>query len=162
MVHIFVHPCVNDGHKYIVFYWEWAPWHFRCCHCIEKSTTNGVNLCCFFVCLFVFFFQNIEQIIIEFGMSSQLSYDKSESGSGSWKGWPSYQTWIRGAFQNTFELLNLRALKISMLYNNWIFQCMGKIFCVEFERVPLKFHTKYLTHTFKDVHFIHGGKFNSS
>ena len=28
---------------------------------------------------------------------------------------------------------------------------MGKIFCVEFQRVPLKFHTKYLTHTLKDV-----------
>ena len=24
---------------------------------------------------------------------------------------------------------------------------MGKIFCVEFQRYPLKFHTKYLTHT---------------
>ena len=35
-----------------------------------------------------------------------------------------------------------------------IFQCMGKIFCVEFQRFPLKFHTKYLTHTLKDVHFI--------
>ena len=31
---------------------------------------------------------------------------------------------------------------------------MGKIFCVEFQRVPLKFHTKYLTHTLKDVDFI--------
>ena len=27
----------------------------------------------------------------------------------------------------------------------YIFQCMGKIFCVEFQRLPLKFHTKYLT-----------------
>ena len=31
---------------------------------------------------------------------------------------------------------------------------MGKIFCVEFQRSPLKFHTKYLTHSLKDVHFI--------
>ena len=31
---------------------------------------------------------------------------------------------------------------------------MGKIFCVEFQRVPLKFHTKYLTHTLKDTIFI--------
>ena len=38
-----------------------------------------------------------------------------------------------------------------MLYKNRIFQCMSKIFCVEFQRVPLKFHTKYLTHTLKDV-----------
>ena len=57
------------------------------------------------------------------------------------------QAW--GRFKNAYELLNLRALKISMLYKNRIFQCMGKIFCVEFQRVPLKFHTKYLTHTWK-------------
>ena len=37
-----------------------------------------------------------------------------------------------GRFKNTYELLNPRALKISMLYKNHIFQCMGKIFCVEF------------------------------
>ena len=36
-----------------------------------------------------------------------------------------------------------------MLYNNHIFQCMSKVFCVKFQRVPLKFHTKYLTHTMK-------------
>ena len=58
-------------------------------------------------------------------------------------------------FKNAYELLNLRALKISMLYKNNIFQCMGTIFCVEFQRVPLEFHTKYLTHTLKDVDFIH-------
>ena len=28
---------------------------------------------------------------------------------------------------------------------------MGKIFCMEFQRYPLKFHTKYLTHTLKDM-----------
>ena len=67
-----------------------------------------------------------------------------------------------GRFKNTYELLNLRALKISKLHKNHIFQCMGKIFCVEFQRVPLKFHTKYLTHTLKDVDFIHIWKFNSS
>ena len=60
-----------------------------------------------------------------------------------------------GHFKNTYELLDLRALKISKLHKNHIFQCMGKIFCVEFQRVPLKFHTKYLTHTLKDVDFIH-------
>ena len=60
-----------------------------------------------------------------------------------------------GRFKNTYELLNPRALKISMFYKNRIFQCMGKIFCVEFQRYPLKFHSKYLTHTLKDVHFIH-------
>ena len=67
-----------------------------------------------------------------------------------------------GHFKNEYELLNLRALKISTLYKNHIFQCMGKIFCVEFQRVPLKFHTKYLTHTLKDVDFFHMWKFKSS
>ena len=67
-----------------------------------------------------------------------------------------------GRFKNTYELLNLRALKFSKLHKNHIFQCMGKIFCVEFQRVPLKFHTKYLTHTLKDVDFIHIWKFKSS
>ena len=59
-----------------------------------------------------------------------------------------------GRFKNAIELLNLRALKISMLYKSHIFQCMGKIFCVEFQRVPLKFHTKYLAHTLKDKSFM--------
>ena len=67
-----------------------------------------------------------------------------------------------GRFKNTYELLNLRALEISKLHKNHIFQCMGKIFSVEFQRVPLKFHTKYLTHTLKDVDFIHIWKFKSS
>ena len=60
-----------------------------------------------------------------------------------------------GRFKNVYELLNLRALKIPMLDKNRIFQCMSKIFCVEFQRVPLKFHTKYHTHTLEDVDFIH-------
>ena len=68
----------------------------------------------------------------------------------------------RGHLKNACELLNLRALKISMLYKNHTFQCMGKIFCVEFQMVPLKFHTKYLTQTLKDVDFIHRWKFKSS
>ena len=50
------------------------------------------------------------------------------SGTGAW-----------GRFKKVYELLNLGALKFSTLY---IFQCMGKIFCVEFRRVPLEFHTK--------------------
>ena len=56
-----------------------------------------------------------------------------------------------GRFKNTYELLNLRALKFSYVNKIHIFQCMGKIFCVEFQRYPLKFHTKYLTHTLKDM-----------
>ena len=67
-----------------------------------------------------------------------------------------------GRFKNAYELLNLRALNIPMLYKNRIFQCMSKIFCVEFQRVPLKFHTQYLTHTLKDMNFIHRWNFKSS
>ena len=70
--------------------------------------------------------------------------------------------WPGGRFKNAYELLNLRALKILMLFISHIFQCMGKIFCVEFQRVPLKFHTKYHTHTLKDADFINGWKFKSS
>ena len=69
---------------------------------------------------------------------------------------------MKVAIKNAYELLILRALKISMLYKNNIFQCMGKIFCVEFQRVPLKFYTKYLAHTLKDVNFFHKWKFMSS
>ena len=59
-----------------------------------------------------------------------------------------------GRFKNMYELLNQRAFIISMLYTNHIFQFMGETFCVEFQRYPLKFHTKYLTHTLKDMDFI--------
>ena len=44
-----------------------------------------------------------------------------------------------GRFKNTYELLNLRALNFSPKIH--IFQCMDKIFCVEFQRV----------HTLKDT-----------
>ena len=33
-----------------------------------------------------------------------------------------------------------------------MFQCIGKIFCEEFQRYPMKFHPKHLTHAKKDVH----------
>ena len=62
-----------------------------------------------------------------------------------------------GGVKNTYELLNLRALEFIH-----IFQFMGKIFCVEFQRVPLKFHTKYLTHTLKDNIFVKYWNFQSS
>ena len=47
-----------------------------------------------------------------------------------------------GGVKNAYELLNLRALKISM-YENHIFQCMCKIFCVEFQ-IPHKISTHTL------------------
>ena len=67
-----------------------------------------------------------------------------------------------GRFKNTCGLLNPRALKILMLFKNRIFQCMGKIFCVEFQRFPLKFHTKYHTHILKDAIFKQHWNFKSS
>ena len=78
--------------------------------------------------------------------------------------------WIRdgrlqftgGRFKNTYELLNQRALKFSYVNKIHIFQRMGKIFCVEFQRYPLKFHTKYLTHTLKDMIFMQFWNFKSS
>ena len=54
--------------------------------------------------------------------------------------------------KNIYELLNLRALKFPPVDAIYIFQGMGKIFCVQ--RVSLKFHTKFLTHTLKDIIFI--------
>ena len=51
--------------------------------------------------------------------------------------------WGRGRFKNTYELLNLRTLKISTLYKNHIFQSMGNIFCVEFE-IPHKISYPYV------------------
>ena len=34
-----------------------------------------------------------------------------------------------------------------------ILRCMGSNFCVKFERCPLKFHTKFWTHTPQNMHF---------
>ena len=76
--------------------------------------------------------------------------------------WEWTQWILGGRFKNAYELLNLRTLKIWTLYKNDIFQCIDKIVCGEFQRYPLKFHTKYLTHTLKDMHFIHSWKFMSS
>ena len=67
-----------------------------------------------------------------------------------------------GRFKNTCELLNLRALKISTLDKIHIFQCVGKTFCVEFQREPLKFRPKNLKHTLKDVQLIQMLRFENS
>ena len=65
-----------------------------------------------------------------------------------------------GRFKSAYELLNLRALKISMLHKNHTIQCMGKIFC--FFKGNFKGNLWNSTHAFKDVDFIHGWKFKSS
>ena len=68
----------------------------------------------------------------------------------------------RGHFQKAYELIYLEALRFALFNKLHIFQCIGKILWVEFQRVPLKFHTKYLTHTLKDEIFIQCWRFKSS
>ena len=54
----------------------------------------------------------------------------------------------QGAFlKNAYELLNLRALKFSVLNELHIFHCMSKIFSVRYQR--MEFNTKYVAHTLK-------------
>ena len=49
------------------------------------------------------------------------------------------------------ELVNLTALRFLIRNKISLFQCVGKILRLEFRRFPLKFPTKYLTHTLKDM-----------
>ena len=79
-----------------------------------------------------------------------------------WRIWLDSTSSGGGRFKNTYELLNLRALKFSLVNKIHIFQCMGKMLYVEFQRYPLKFHTKYLTHTLKDMIFLRVLRFTSS
>ena len=44
----------------------------------------------------------------------------------------------------------------SNFHENHIFQCMGKICCMEFQRHPLKFLIKYLVLSLKDVFLFRG------
>ena len=46
-----------------------------------------------------------------------------------------------GRFKNNFELINLEARKVVHINKLHIFQSMGKIFCVEFQREPI--HWKF-------------------
>ena len=57
-----------------------------------------------------------------------------------------WKTWARKSFSNKLH----------------IFQCMGKIFHTEFQREPLKFHTKFLTHILKEKIFIQYWQFRNS
>ena len=63
-------------------------------------------------------------------------------------------------FENAYELVNLGALK-SALNKLHIFQCMSKRYCVGFQRILLKFHTKYLTHAWEETIVIQCGKFKN-
>ena len=68
----------------------------------------------------------------------------------------------RGHFKKAYRLLNLRNLKLSPVNKMHSFQCMGKSFCMEFSWEPLKFHTKYFTHTLKVTILIKHWNFKSS
>ena len=52
-----------------------------------------------------------------------------------------------GLFQKHLWALKWRTLQDSPLNKIHIFQRIAKIFCAEFQRVPLKYQTQYLTHT---------------
>ena len=102
-------------------------------------------------------------------LTTQNVLSRSGRFGGGHTGWSQLQLassvsplWLvpGGRFKNTYELLTLRALKLSPA--NKIYICMGMIFCVEFQRYPLKFHTKYHTHTLKDMIFIEHWNFKSS
>ena len=49
------------------------------------------------------------------------------------------------------KTLNLGALKISPQYKRHTFQWNRRIFCAEFQITYLKFYTKYLAHTLKEI-----------
>ena len=56
----------------------------------------------------------------------------------------------------TLDVITLRYRKLSKILTTrkmHILQCKGSNFCVKFQRAPLKFHTKVLTHTSQNMHF---------
>ena len=59
-------------------------------------------------------------------------------------------------------LVNLGALKSSILNKVHIFQCIDEFFLCGISKGTLKFHTKYLAYTLKDMIFIQCWKFMSS
>ena len=63
-------------------------------------------------------------------------------------------------FGFTVYLWNKRCISCHLRLKLVIFQCMDKIFCVKFQRNPLKIHSKYLSHTWKETFFIQYWKFN--
>ena len=48
--------------------------------------------------------------------------------------------YTRDRFKNVYELLDIRALKFSTVNEIYIFQCIGKIFCV----IPHKISCPYI------------------
>ena len=73
-----------------------------------------------------------------------------------------YRICHRGNFKNAYQLLILRALKnFNIVWKSFCSIYGWDILC-RISNVPLKFHTKHLNHTLKDVWFIEQSKFKSS
>ena len=51
--------------------------------------------------------------------------------------------WAR--FKNSYETLTIRALTVSMAYNNHVVQCMDRLFHVEFQGYTLEFLAKIVS-----------------
>ena len=60
--------------------------------------------------------------------------------------------------QRHLWVLTLRALKFSPVKEIHIYSCRGQIFCVGFQRYPLKLHTKYFTRTVNDIPKLYSNK----
>ena len=66
-----------------------------------------------------------------------------------------YDFWIQGGGSKTLVLwaLKSKSSKNLVFYKNRNIQRLAKIFSVEFQRFPVKFHSKYIAYTLKGVHF---------
>ena len=94
---------------------------------------------------------------------SFLQYTSKWAHSCRWDMWGQRRGHLKNAHKlMNYDLINLTLLNFFFSINNTSFSGMGKLFCVEFQRVPLKFHTKYLAHTLKDAIFIQCWKLVSS
>ena len=122
---------------------DWQPW--------SRTSNFDVNLCS--ISYWLLFF-----IINTTWNKTILSYNFFQY---EWRNSWNVDDDPREYLINAYELLNLTVFKPPphptppTLNKIHIFQCMGIIFCVEFQRVSLKVHTKYLTHTLTDAIFIY-------
>ena len=77
-----------------------------------------------------------------------LLYQETDNRTAAYRAQHSQtRVWIHRCELLAVDLYEL----ILWQFKNGIFQRMNKIFCVEFQKVPFKFLTKYHTHTLKGV-----------
>ena len=72
----------------------------------------------------------------------QTNYFRAVGYEDGWVLTRGVDCWPGGLFKKAYELVDLGDLKSSLLNKLHIFQCTDKIFCVEFQRVTLKFNNK--------------------